>query len=181
MGKTILEYQEAKIPEEVEVTINQKRVVIKGQLGEIKKDFSYTPVLIKKTDDKVLVEAVWPNKKNAAIVKTVLSRIKNMIDGVTKGFTYKLKIVFAHFPISVKVQNSKVLIENFYGERSPRVANIIGDTKVEVGSEDIIVKGLDIDEVSQTAANIQQATRIKRYDPRVFLDGIYVYEKTEGI
>jgi large subunit ribosomal protein L6 len=155
MGKTISEFQEAKIPEEVELTINQKRVVIKGQLGEIKKDFSYTPVSIKKTDDKVSVEAKWPNKKNAAMVKTVLSRIKNMIIGVTKGFTYKLKIVFAHFPISVKVQNGKVLIENFYGERNPRVAKIIGNTKVEISSEDIIVKGLDIDEVSQTAANKQ--------------------------
>ncbi|MHA1470101.1 MAG: 50S ribosomal protein L6, partial [Candidatus Asgardarchaeia archaeon] len=37
--------------------------------------------------------------------------------------------------------------------------------------------GIDIEEVGQTAANIRRATRIKDKDPRVFMDGIYLYEK----
>ena len=32
-----------------------------------------------------------------------------MIKGVEEGFTYKLKIVFAHFPISVKVKGKENL------------------------------------------------------------------------
>jgi large subunit ribosomal protein L6 len=103
-----------------------------------------------------------------------------MITGVQKGFTYKLKIVFSHFPISVKAKDKFVLIENFIGERNPRKAKTIGDVQVKIQSEDVIIQGINLEDVSQTAANIEQATKVKRKDPRVFLDGIYVYEKVEG-
>jgi len=73
------------------------------------------------------------------------------------------------------------LIENFTGEKNPRRAKIIGDVKVKIQSEDIIVQGINLEEVSQTAANIEQATKVKKKDPRVFLDGIYIYERVEGI
>ncbi|MEM3552572.1 MAG: 50S ribosomal protein L6, partial [Candidatus Bathyarchaeia archaeon] len=62
-----------------------------------------------------------------------------------------------------------------------RIARIVGNVKVEVKGDDIIVQGLNLKEVSQTASNIQQATKIKKKDPRVFLDGIYIYEKKEGL
>ncbi|MGN6349823.1 MAG: 50S ribosomal protein L6 [Candidatus Nitrosocosmicus sp.] len=101
-----------------------------------------------------------------------------MIKGSTKGFTYRLKIVFAHFPISVKIKGKDISVENFFGERSARVSKIIGDdTKVTVQGEDIIVSGPNIESVSQTAANLELATRIKNKDSRVFLDGVYVYSK----
>ena len=103
--------------------------------------------------------------------------IRNMIEGVKEGFRYKLKIVYSHFPISVKVQGDKVIIENFLGEKAPRIAKIVGNTKVRVEKQDIIVEGPDIEEVGQTAANIEQATKIKGFDRRVFVDGIYIYEK----
>ena len=105
----------------------------------------------------------------------------NSIKGVTNGFTYKLKIVYSHFPISVKVKNNIVSIENFTGERSPRIAKIVGNTTVIVTGDDVITSGISIEAVSQTAANIQKATKIKNKDPRVFLDGIFVYERHEGM
>jgi large subunit ribosomal protein L6 len=129
----------------------------------------------------IKVQAYWPRKREAALVGTVCSLIENMITGVTKGFTYKLKIVFAHFPISVKIKGKMVSIENFTGERSPRWAKIIGDVKVSVQGDDVIVQGINLEDVSQTAANIEQATKVKRKDPRVFLDGIFIYEKTIGM
>ena len=104
-----------------------------------------------------------------------------MITGVTKGYPYKLKIVFSHFPITVKVQDKSVMIENFTGERRPRRVKIIGDVKVKIEPDDIIVEGTNLEDVSQTAANIEQSTRVRRKDPRVFLDGIYVYERNEGM
>jgi large subunit ribosomal protein L6 len=104
-----------------------------------------------------------------------------MIIGVTKGYQYKLKIVFSHFPISVKLQDKSVLIENFTGERRPRRIKLIGSVKVKIEPDDIIVEGANLEEVSQTAANIEQATRVRNKDPRVFLDGIYVYERNEGM
>jgi large subunit ribosomal protein L6 len=104
-----------------------------------------------------------------------------MITGVTKGFTYKLKIVFSHFPISAKLKEKTVLIENFTGERNPRKAKIMGDVKVKIQGEDVVVQGTSLEDVSQTAANVEQATKVKRKDPRIFLDGLYVYEQVEGM
>jgi large subunit ribosomal protein L6 len=101
-----------------------------------------------------------------------------MIKGVVEGFECKLKIVYAHFPIQVKVEGDKVLIINFLGEKKPRKAQIVGkETKVKVTSDEIIITGIDKEAVGQTAANIEQATRIKGYDPRVFQDGIYITVK----
>jgi len=170
-----------QIPDDIEVTIEGRKVTVKGVKGTLTRDFIHAPVSIEKNGKTIRIWAEWPRKKEAALVGTLYSHIQNMIIGVRKGFTYKLKIVFSHFPISVKVKDKTVLIENFTGERNPRKARIVGNAQVKIQSEDIIVQGINLEDVSQAAANIEQATKVKRKDPRVFLDGIYVYERSEGI
>jgi large subunit ribosomal protein L6 len=170
-----------EIPEDVDVKLEGRIVTVRGEKGELTRDFSHTPTSIYLEGKTIIAQTNWPRKREAALVGTVCSHIQNMIRGVTKGFTYKLKIVFSHFPISVKVKEKTVVIENFTGERSPRVAKIMGDTKVVVKGEDVIVQGINIEDVSQTAANIEKGTKVKRKDHRVFLDGIYVYERHEGL
>ncbi len=170
-----------EIPDGVEVKVEGKVVTVSGEKGTITRNFSRAPLSIRKEDKSIKVRTEWPRKKEAATVGTVTSHIRNMITGVTVGFTYKLKIVFSHFPIAVKVEGEKILIENFTGERSARLAKIAGDVKVSVQPEDVIVQGTNLEDVSQTAANIEQATKVKAKDPRVFLDGIYVYERLRGM
>jgi large subunit ribosomal protein L6 len=170
-----------QVPDGVEVNLTGKKVRVKGDKGALERDFSHAPISIEAEGKTVCVRAEWPRKKEASLVGTVYSHIQNMISGVQKGFTYKLKIVFSHFPISAKVQDRTVLIENFTGERRARRAKIIGDVKVKVEAEDIVVQGLNLEDVSQTAANIEQVTKVRRKDPRIFLDGIYVYERNEGM
>ncbi len=170
-----------QVPEGVTVNLDGQRITVKGTKGTLTRDFSHFTVSLSVEDNTVRVWAEWPRKKEAALVGTINSHIQNMITGVQKGFTYKIKIVFSHFPISAKVQDKTVLIENFTGERRARRAKIIGDVKVKVEAEDILVQGLNLEDVSQTAANIETATRVRRKDPRVFLDGLYVYERNEGM
>jgi large subunit ribosomal protein L6 len=100
-----------------------------------------------------------------------------MIVGLTDGFTYNMKIVYAHFPMTVKAAGDKVTIENFLGERHPRTAKIVGDAKVQIKGEDVTVSGINKEDVGQTMANLEQATKIKGRDPRVFQDGIYLINK----
>jgi len=169
-----------EIPDGVEVNVDRRVVTVKGEKGTLTRDFSDAPVAIQLQNRKIEVKTNWPRKREASLVGTVSSHIQNMITGVTKGYTYKLKIVFSHFPISVKTKDNIVSIENFTGERSPRRARIIGDVKVSVKEDDVIVQGIDLYDVSQTAANIERATKVKVKDPRVFLDGIFVYDKKEG-
>jgi large subunit ribosomal protein L6 len=170
-----------QVPEDVEVGLEGRRITIKGPKGTLTRDFSHEPVSIELKGKMMRVSAEWPRKREAALVGTVRSHIQNMITGVKKGFTYKLKIVFSHFPVSAKLQGRTVLIENFTGERNPRKAKIIGNVKVNIQGEDILVQGINLEDVSQTAANIEQATKVKRKDPRIFLDGLYVYEQAEGM
>jgi large subunit ribosomal protein L6 len=170
-----------QVPADVEVSLEGRKITVKGPKGTLARDFSHEPVSIELNGKLVKTWAEWPRKKESALVGTINSHIQNMITGVTKGFTYKLKIVFSHFPISVKLKEKTVLVENFTGERSPRKSKIIGDVKVKIQGEDIIVQGISLEDVSQTAANVEQATKVKRKDPRIFLDGLYVFEQVEGM
>jgi large subunit ribosomal protein L6 len=88
-----------------------------------------------------------------------------------------MKIVYSHFPMKVSVKAGNIVIENFLGERTPRFAKICGDTKVLVKGSEIILIGINKEDVGQTAANLERATRIRRKDPRVFQDGIYLVAK----
>ena len=169
------------VPEGVVVSIEGKKVTVRGSKAILSRDFSYAPVSIETDGKTVRVWAQWPRKKEAALVGTIESHIKNMVTGAAKGFTYKMKIVFSHFPVTVKVQDKSVVVENFTGERRPRKTKILGDVKVKVETDDIIVQGATLEDVSQTAANIERMTRVTNKDPRVFLDGIYVYERNEGM
>jgi large subunit ribosomal protein L6 len=170
-----------QVPDNVDVKMEGKKISFKGEKGSLTRDFSFAPIAIEGEGKTIRIWAKWPRKKEAALVGTIYSHINNMITGVTKGYQYKLKIVFSHFPISVKVQGKEVLIENFTGERRERRVKTLGDVKIKIEPDDIIVEGANLEDVSQTAANIEQATRVRNKDPRVFLDGLYVYERNEGI
>ena len=170
------------IPQDVQITVDGRKVKASGPKGTLEEDFSHLPVNFALEDNSIRVYTTWARKREVALVGTALAHIRNMIRGVTSGFSYKLKIVYAHFPVTVKVQEKekKVLIENFTGEKTPRVARVVGSAKVKVVSDEIHVQGSNLQDVSQTASNIQSATKIRDKDQRVFLDGIYIFEKSEG-
>lgn len=168
------------MPEGVSVTLAGRMLTVKGKLGEAKKNFDKINVNVSVEGNSVVFAPFSTKKKDNVIINTVSSIVNNMVTGVTKGFTYKVKVVYAHFPITVKTKGKQIMVENFIGERSPRVAEILGDCKVTVEGDDVIVKGVSLEDVGQTAANIELATKIKRKDQRVFLDGLYIYHKEKG-
>jgi large subunit ribosomal protein L6 len=176
MALAVVLREEIPIPEELEVTLNRE-VLVKGPKGELKRKFNQGKVNIRLEDDKVVLETRFPKKRDKAMLGTIRSHINNMILGLTEGFTYRMKIVYAHFPMTVKATQDKITIENFLGERYPRTAKILGDTKVKIEGDEVIVSGIHKENVGQTMANIEQATKIKGRDPRVFQDGIYLVAK----
>ncbi|MFQ6124280.1 MAG: 50S ribosomal protein L6 [Candidatus Heimdallarchaeota archaeon] len=181
MVSQIIEERILEIPKDVEVSLEGRQISVKGPKGEVTRDFSYARRLfIQKKDEEIRVHANFPQKTTKALVGTISSHIANMIHGVTRGFTYKLKIVSSHFPIFVDVKRDTVTIQNYLGEKAARFAKIVGNTQVRVEEDNIIVEGPDIEKVAQTAANIQEIPRLRgkrRKDTRVFLDGIYIYDR----
>jgi large subunit ribosomal protein L6 len=118
-----------------------------------------------------------PRREQLAMLGTLESHLKNMITGVTKGYEYTMKVVYSHFPIQLKIEGKQVIVGNFLGEKRARKANIQGNTKVLIKGDQVIISGMNKEDVGQTAANIRQATKIKRFDPRVFQDGVYLVER----
>jgi large subunit ribosomal protein L6 len=103
-----------------------------------------------------------------------------MFHGVTEGWEYKMEVFYAHFPMQVSVDGDHVVIKNFLGEKAPRRAKIRGDTEIQVDGEEVTLSGPNKEDVGQTAADIEQLTRVKDKDTRVFQDGVYITEKPQA-
>jgi large subunit ribosomal protein L6 len=169
--------EEFEMPEGVELKLTGKTVEVSGPKGRLTRTFDLPRITLKVEGRKISIGSESVRRKDKAAVNAVKAHIQNMCKGVTEGFTYKLRVVYSHFPITVKVEGKRVLIHNFLGERSPRAAKIVGDTSVEVGGEEITVKGVNKEDVGQTAFNIEQATSVKYRDLRTFQDGCYITER----
>lgn len=169
--------ERVEIPEDVDFSLDGDKFEVRGPNGELSRSFDIEGVRLERDGDDIVVTSDSSRKKRHAAVGTVVSHVKNMIEGVTDGFSSKLKVVYSHFPITVNVEGDKVKIENFIGEEKPRVANIVGDTEVKVNGEEIEVSGPNKESVGQTSANIEQATKAGNRDPRVFQDGVYIVER----
>lgn len=169
--------QELTIPENVNVELLGNKVKVSGPKGSLEREFKLGEIKIEKKDSKIIVSSEQEKRKVKSLVGTTAAHIKNLIEGVTKGFTYKLKVVFSHFPIQVKVEKDKVLFLNFLGERTPRIAKIVGNAEVKVEGQDITVYGIDLEAVGQTASNLELATRRTGYDKKIFQDGCYIVSR----
>ncbi len=179
MVKTAEIKEEITIPDNVEVTIENNNITVKGENGSLSRVFSHPKIDLKVNGKAVEVHCKNPRKKDKAFMGTFVAHIKNMIKGVTEGFEYKMKTVFSHFPIKTSVEENEFVIQNFLGERSSRRAKILEGVTVEVKGDDITVKGIDKEKVGQTVANIERETAVKNLDIRVFQDGVYRVSKGE--
>jgi large subunit ribosomal protein L6 len=166
--------REIEVPDKIQLSIAEGAITVKGPKGTLIRNFDLRRIKVVQNGKKVAVRCEYPRIKDKAMVGTIESHILNMIHGVLQGYEYKMKTVYSHFPIKASVKGPVFLIENFLGERHPRKAKIIGGTKVVVKGDEVSLSGINIEEVGQTAANIELATKIRGFDPRVFQDGIYI-------
>merc|ERR1711911_223034 len=122
--KTIITAQSVDIPKEVGCIIKRRNVMVKGPRGVLKRSFKDMKIDMKAIHSKkgnitVNVEKWFGNRKEVAAVRTVCSHINNMVIGVTKGYQYKMRAVYAHFPINCVISNEGTTVEirNFLGEK----------------------------------------------------------------
>ena len=170
--------EKIKLSADVTVKKENNLIVVAGKLGELRKKLSYPKINVDVADNEVTFSSDVDSRKSKKLINTFIAHLKNMEFGVTKGFVCKMKVLYTHFPTTVKLEGNKFIIENFIGERAPRFAKIFPGVEVKIEKQDITLTGTDIYAVSQSAANIEQATRITGKDRRIFQDGIYVTKKT---
>ena len=165
------------IPEGVSIDSSSSDVKITGPRGELSRNFEHTAIKFKQADNKLKIIGNNLRKKEKALIGTWNAHLSNMVKGVNQGFLYEMKIIFAHFPMKVVVKGNIVAIDNFLGEKASRSSAIVGNVKVKVKGDAITIEGNNVEDVGQTAGNLEKATIVKGRDTRVFQDGIYVISK----
>lgn len=173
------------IPKGVTIKVDENRqITVKGPKGgPITKDFSHARgIKIDVEKDKLVFITNFPRSTTLALVKTIMSIINNLITGVQTNFIYKCKVCYSHFPCTVEVKPKlmEIHVVNFLGERAPRRARFFDTVKVEVDGDDVVLFGPDKETLGQTAANLKTCCRIRKKDPRVFQDGVYLYKQMLG-
>ncbi|MFB6244265.1 MAG: 50S ribosomal protein L6 [Halobaculum sp.] len=169
------------VPDEVTATVDHLDLTVEGPNGSVTRRLWYPDVSVSVADSQVVIERPdGADRETEATVGTFQSHVENMIHGVTEGWTYQMEVFYAHFPMDVDTQGGEIVIENFLGERAPRRADVVGDTEVEIDGEEITLTGPSKEDVGQTAANIEQLTRVTNKDQRVFQDGVYITQKPRG-
>ena len=176
--------EELEIPSDVKVTLEGgHHIRVKGPNGDITKDFSHIRGIKVSIDKNHLIFTTnFPKSGTLALIKTVVSIINNLIIGVQTNYKFISKICYSHFPCNCEVKSDKkeIHVVNFLGERAPRKAKYPENVRVEVESDDVYFIGPDKEALGQAAANVKRACRIRKKDPRVFQDGVYLYKKMRG-
>ncbi|MEM0129494.1 MAG: 50S ribosomal protein L6 [Thermoplasmata archaeon] len=167
------------VPPRVAVRQDGGRLVVEGPLGRVERRFPVGALSLEIRGAEAVLTLTLPPRRRAsrALLRTWEAHLRNLVGGVTRGVEAKMKVVAAHFPMKVAVKGETLLIENFLGEKHPRSAPLLPGTRAQVEGEFVILNGNDIEQIGQSAANIERATRIREYDPRVFQDGIYLIER----
>jgi large subunit ribosomal protein L6 len=165
-----------KIPDGISVDAGDGVVHTTGRLGKNERRFNPKLTSVRVDGGEVIVEEVGSRaaKRRSYMAAVALSKeIETDMRGVMEYNEIHMEVVYAHFPITVEAKDGKIFIKNMLGERAPRKAGIVGDTKIEVNGKDVRLYGSSLYDISQTAANIRIACRVREKDERVFQDGIY--------
>jgi large subunit ribosomal protein L6 len=169
------------IPKGVTVTKDGAALKVKGPKGELSRNFAHPSVNVAVDAQNVVVSCEYPKIREKAMVGTFAAHVRNMVHGVTEGYTYGLKVVYSHFPMKVAVKGDRVEVSNYLGGHAMRYADIVRGCKVKVNGADITVEGIDVEACGQTAANMEKATRRLGFDKRTFQDGIYIVHKSHKV
>jgi len=167
-----------ELAEGVSASLDGANVTIDGPNGSLTREFRHQRVHILQDGSGLIIRCDLPRRKEKAIAGTWAAHLRNMVKGVTDGFTYTLKAFYSHFPMTIKVESNELVVNNYFGERVPRRAALLPGVDVKVQNKvEIVVSGADKEKVGQTAANIERCATVKQRDRRVFQDGIYLLEK----
>jgi len=154
IGKRILE-----IPSGTEVKIEGNKIMVKGPKGALTQTF-LPQVQVKVEENKVFTLCESEDRKVLALQGLYNSLIKNMLDGVTKGFEKSLDLVGVGY--RAQLQGKKLQLQIGYShpvEVDPPegiVFELESPTRVKV-------KGIDRQLVGQVAAEIRDIRPVEPY------------------
>ena len=166
--------RELVIPAGVTVTAENNLITVKGPKGELKLVVS-EPIVVEIKEDKVYTKRPNDNKATKQLHGTTNSLIKNMIIGVTEGYSNGLEAVGVGYRFNVN--GKKVAISA--GFSHPMEINVPEGLEVKQESNtEITVSGIDKQRVTEFAANIRKVREPEPYKGKgIRYKGEYVRRK----
>jgi large subunit ribosomal protein L6 len=169
--------KEIEIPEGVSVIASEAEIKVSSGGVELSKEFQLADLSLAVEGNKLKITAERSTRRTLKLYGTLKAIINNMFAGTKENFVYKLKICSGHFPMNVTVSNADITIKNFLGESVPRKAKFPEGVIVKMDGDVVTVEGPDKEKAGLAAARIEQLTKVKGRDSRVFQDGIYITQK----
>lgn len=168
------------IPSGVSCEFADKTLKCKKGAVELSRKIDIPIMTVRIADNCVFFECEAGNKNDYKIIKSHIAHLKNLFNGLDNEYVYNLEYCNVHFPMTLKSEPGKLTINNFLGEKTPRVAKVLPGVKVDIKGQKITITSNDKEAAGQTAANFEKATKIRCRDRRVFQDGIFIVSRPEG-
>lgn len=146
------------IPEGVNITLENDTVTVKGPKGSL--DFPISKSVIVKIDGNALTVEKTDNADSNVMQGTTNAIIKNMIEGVSKGFEKGLEIIGVGYRFQVQ---GNVLTVNAGYSHPVKITVPEGLTVESVSNTEIVVKGINKELVGEFAANIRKVRKPEPY------------------
>ncbi len=171
--------EEIEIPSGVSCTFDGKVFSASKGSVSLKRIIDLPSISFEIKGNKIVLSAKKGNKNEFKFIKSTLAHIKNVFSGLDKKYIYRLEACNVHFPMTLKIEQGSLVINNFLGEKVPRKAKVLPNVDVDIKGAKIVVSSHDKESAGETATNIEKATKIRNRDRRVFQDGIFIVEKPQ--
>ena len=166
--------QPIAIPDGVNVAVDPGRVTVNGPLGELTQNVP-ARMLIEKEDGQLLVKRPTERGDDRALHGLTRSRVANMVEGVTNGFEKRLEIQGVGYRASLR----GTALELNVGYSHPVVIDAPAGITFEVPVQtEVVVKGIDKQQVGEIAAEIRAVRKPEPYKGKgIRYRGEYVRRK----
>ncbi len=169
--------EKLQIPEGISCTYENGILKCQKDNSELSREIKLAQTEIKVGNNEVILHCERGNKNQFKTMRSFIAHINNIFSGLNEKFVYKLEACNVHFPMSLKLEEKELIINNFLGEKVPRHAKILPNVDVEIKGQKITLSSIDKNAAGQTAANFEKATKLRGRDKRIFQDGIFIVEK----
>jgi large subunit ribosomal protein L6 len=171
-------FEEIEIPQGIGSIIENNTLIFKKGSNEIKRKLG-SVINVKIEGNKIILDAEKSTKRERKMFGTTKAHVHNMIKGLTEGFRYKMQVSSVHFPITLTHDKgtNQLVVKNFLGEKKDRKIKLIEGVNIKLNKDSIELESFDIEKAGQAAANIENGTKVRKRDRRIFQDGIFITEK----
>lgn len=165
------------VPANVEVNLSASEVSIKGPLGTLRRSL-VADVSIERDGNNLLVKTTNDSKHANAMSGTMRALLANMVHGVTNGFEKKLTLV----GVGYRAQAAGEILNLTLGFSHPVAHKMPEGVKAETPSQtEVLVKGIDKQQVGQVAAEIRAYRQPEPYKGKGvrYADEVIVMKETK--